>query len=518
MRCGLVVIVVVASSVARGAVDLGTPFADGVVLQRGCNVPVWGKATPKGKLIVSFAGRSVEGVVRDDGGWMLDLPPMEASKESRTLTVEEIVRDSQDRLQTNKVEVGDVLVGEVWLCSGQSNADCPIWGDNPRFRDGMGAMSLQMTKKPFVRLAKTPHVASVTPRFGYKARWKPMSPEMFSSDRKSGMLPSAMGWYFALELANSLDIPIGLVDSSWGGTNIDAWTPRCGYEGIPELSDVAALPLLESQEFALARERGVYRGKGIYRQWIQQPSALWNGMVAAYVPMACRGVIWYQGCHNIREYQRYCLKMHALYNGWSRAFGNEALRIYFVQLAPWGNPDIAKIQMEQARFAAEEKNAGMAVANDVGNLTDIHPNDKRTVAKRLAVHALRRDYGWSWVKDNSPTFRSMRVDGDRVILTFSDAEGWYLYNPKQGDCSNGFEIAGADGEFKSAEITNIVAPLNKDTNKPDFKGLIEGCDLVIRANGVAKPRRVRYLHSAPWFGGLYNEVGLPLGAFEAEMR
>ena len=206
--------------------------------------------------------------------------------------------------------------------------------------------------------------------------------------------------------------------------------------------------------------------------------------------------------------------MHALYNGWAKEFQNPDLKLYFVQLAPWGNAGIANIQMAQAKFAAEEKNAAMAVINDVGNLTDIHPNDKRTVAKRLAAHALKRDYGWDFLHDNSPTLKSWKVEGDKFILSFNDAQGWYVYNHTMGDQSVGFELAGADGVFKPARLVNAKMTPHYRTKKPEFRGVVEGKDLIVAADGVKEPKKLRYLFSAPWFGGLYNEVCLPLGAFE----
>ena len=253
-------------------------------------------------------------------------------------------------------------------------------------------------------------------------------------------------------------------------------------------------------------------GKGPIRGWIQQPSALWNGMVAAYAPMACRGFIWYQGCHNSGEYQRYANKMHALYNGWAKEFANPDLKLYFVQLAPWGNDGIANIQMAQATFAAEEKNAAMAVINDVGNLRDIHPNDKRTVAKRLSLHALRRDYGWTSVRDNSPTVKGWKVDGEKFVLSFNDADGWYVYNPDRS-LDVGFEVCGADGVWKPAEILNFVVGKTRD-GKPQRLGTVDGKDLVVASKDVKEPVKLRYLHSRPWFGALYNDACLPLGAFE----
>jgi sialate O-acetylesterase len=244
---------------------------------------------------------------------------------------------------------------------------------------------------------------------------------------------------------------------------------------------------------------------------IQQPSALWYGMVAAYAPMSIRGFIWYQGCHNAGEYQRYANKMHALYNGWAKEFQNPGLKLYFVQLAPWGNPGIANIQEAQAQFDREEKNAGMAVINDVGNLADIHPNDKRTVAKRLALHALKRDYGYSWLNDNSPTLKSWKVEGDKFVLTFNDAKGWYVYNPDRS-VQTGFEVCGEDGKWVKATIENLAWGKGRD-GKPKCDGNIKGTDLIVKADGVAAPKKLRYMYSAPWFGCLYNEMNLPLGAF-----
>ena len=493
---------------AFAKIDLGTPFADGMVLQRGREVPVWGKAEPGRKVTVAFAGNEVATVACAKGCWKVMLPAMEASKESRTLTVteSEIGWLWDSALET--VELKDVLVGEVWMCSGQSNTDCPIWGGSARYRDGWGALTLTSTVKPFVRLVKTPLVASAEPRYGYRAEWMKMTPDMYEAFKKGARMPSAMGYYYALELANALDVPVGLVDSSWGGTNIDAWTPRSGYEGIAGLEAEKNWKNVDQKGWNDKMKKGPVSG------WIQQPSALWNGMVAAYAPMACRGFIWYQGCHNAGEYQRYSDKMHALYNGWAKEFKNPDLKLYFVQLAPWGFGGIANIQIAQAKFDVEEKNAGMAVINDVGNLTDIHPNDKRTVAKRLALHALKRDYGFASVRDNSPTLSTWKIDGDKFVLSFNDAEGWYIYNPKMGDASVGFEIAGADGVFKPAKLVNAKLTPHYRTKKPEFRGVVEGRDLIVAADGVKEPKKLRYLFSSPWFGGLYNEVCLPLGAFE----
>jgi len=497
-------------------IQLAAPFTEGAVLQRGRPVPVWGRADVGRTVTVTFGEAEVETVAASDGSWLVRLPPLEASKTGCVLKVTES-EPGWFGSETDSVSVGDVLVGEVWMCAGQSNAELPIWGDSPRFRDGQGATVIQMTDKPFVRLVKTPRGSSSKPMLGIPVKWLRMTPALLDLHRQGQVLPSAMGYYFALDLANALDVPIGIVDSSFGGANIDAWTPHSGYEGIDELKDVAALPVLDGDAFSAARQNGVYKGKGVYNWAGQQPAAMWNAMAAAYAPMAIRGVIWYQGCQNVGEPERYCAKMHALYNGWAKEFETPGLSFYFAQLAPWGDARAVYLQMAQARFAAEETHAAIAIINDVGNLSDIHPNDKRTVARRLVLHALRRDYGWKNIRDESPVFKSVDVKDDTVTLTFDNVEELYLYNPTHSDKSTGFELAGADGVFKSAEVKNFRMTPHWRTKEPMFYGHIEGRTIVLASKDVPKPVKVRYLHAAPWFGGIYNEVALPLGAFAAEI-
>lgn len=488
-----------------GKIELATPFADGMVLQRGVEVPVWGRAEPLRKITVEFGGSCVSTVVGTCGCWRVKLPVMCASKKARTLTVTE--KDSGwlwDSALT-AIEVRDVLVGEVWMCAGQSNTDCPIWGPSPRYRDGWGAMTLTSVNKPFVRLVKTPLAASIEPRYNYKAKWMKMTPELYGAYKIGTKMPSAMGYYYALELANALDVPVGLVDCSWGGTNIDSWTPRSGYEGLEDFGTEREWRIVEAKDWKPVNQKGPISG------FNQQPSVLWNGMVAAYAPMACRGLIWYQGCQNAGEHERYAGKMHALYNGWSKEFANPRMKLYFVQLAPWGYKGIANIQMAQAKFEAEEPNAAMVVINDIGNLNDIHPNDKRTVAKRLSLHALRRDYGWTSIRDNSPTLKSWKITGGKFVLSFNDADGWYVYNPDRS-MNVGFEICGTNRVWKSARVVNLVESKARD-GKSRRLGQVDGKELIVASEEVKEPVMLRYLHAEPWFGSLYNDACLPLGAF-----
>ena len=487
----LIVSAVLAVLSAEAKVRLAAPFTDGMVLQREMPVRVWGTADAGEKVQVIFADAAVNAVADSAGKWMVELPPMEACKTGRTLAV-------------NDLRVSDVLVGEVWMCSGQSNTDCPIWGYSPRYRDGWGSMMLTTTDRPFVRLVKTPRAMALDPKLDVKVEWRKMTPALWTEFKAGKALPSAMGYYYALELANALDIPIGIVDSSWGGTNVDTWTPRSGYKGL------SGLDVERDWKMVPQKDWNASMAKGPINAAHKQTSALWNGMVAAYVPMTVRGFIWYQGCSNSREPERYANKMQALYNGWATEFRNPDLSLYFVQLAPWGFNGIALIQEAQAKFAAQEKNAAMAVINDVGNLKDIHPNDKRTVAKRLSLHALRRNYGWKNVQNESPTLKSWKIEGNKFVLSFNNADGFYLYNPDY-TMKTAFELCGADGVWKPAKIANLKA-----TGAPDRRrvlGPVDGNVIKVEADGVAQPKKLRYLYSAPWFGSLYGESGLPVGAF-----
>jgi len=496
---------ILAAMAAMGAmaldakVELGVPFTDGVVLQRDREVPVWGMADPGAAVKVSLDGptyrQEKRTVAGKDGKWCVKLAPMAASCEGRVLTA--------CAGKAGCASAKDVLVGEVWFCAGQSNTELPLCGGNPHFRDGKGAMRAQITRKPLVRFChQSDYKTSVEPKktAALPVEWKTFTPENLAGGRSF----SAMGVYFALEIHNALGIPVGIVGTYWGGTKVEPWTPKSGFETVEPCKSFAAQALLDPAAYKAQKDAGKIKFR------IQdQPRVLWNEMVEPWTPFAIRGFIWYQGCSNAGDGHGYAAKMQALYNGWAKEFKNPGLKLYFVQLAPWGYDKIATIQEGQAIFAAAEKNAGMAVINDRGNLSDIHPNDKETVGQRLALLALKRDYGFSDIKADSPTLKSWKIDGDKFVLSFNDVESWYLYN---GDWStaSGFEIAGEDGKFVPAVIQNLKL---RDKQPYKSNGLIEGKDLVLRAEGVAAPKKLRYLFSRPWRGALYNEVDLPLGAF-----
>jgi len=476
-------IAIACSPLTALALELATPFSDNMVLQRDRPVPVWGTAEPGETVTVSFAGQTKTATADAKGAWRVNLAAMDASRENRVLT-------AQGATETKRV--ANVLVGEVWFASGQSNMECPIWDKNPRYRDGNGGILTQMTRRPFIRYAKTAHRWSVRPAVGWKAHWRDYSPASF---REAPF--SAVAFYYALELYGALEVPVGIIDSSWGGTRIEPWTPPSGLAARESLKDIASYTPTTDPE------------KSCNKAMHQQPTVLWNGMVAAYAPFAMRGMIWYQGCSNAGEAHSYCEKMHALYDGWAKEFENPALRLYFVQLAPYKS-NYFQIRLAQAKFAAEEKNAAMAVICDAGNMHDIHPNNKEIVAKRLALHALRRDYGCADIIDDSPVLKDWRVEDGKFILSFAHATSWYVYNADFSMDVPGFEVAGPGGKFVPAKVLNGNA---------DKRGTLAGRELVVAADGVAKPCRLRYLASAPYTGALYAfDSGLPLGTFEIDAR
>jgi len=487
------------------AIQMGAPFSDHAVLQRGMKVPVWGTAMPSANVVVSFAGQTKTGTADDSGRWRVTLEPMEASKEGRTMTISSSASNLHP--PTFSMNVEDVLVGEVWFASGQSNMECPVWGPSTRFRDANGALVVAMTRMPLVRYCRNEHKWSVKP-VALKSAWRELTPENVRAAPFS-----AVAYYYARELHIALDVPIGIVESSMGGTNIDAWTPRCGYEDCDET--IAATAAYKLKEKAAWDDKTDRRWPVIAPH--QQPTVLWNGMIDAWAPMAMRGFIWYQGCHNNGPHERklYYSKLRALYNGWSRAFANSGLKMYLAQLAPC-DQNWMGIADAQLRFVREQPNAAVAATADAGNFDDVHPNKKEVVARRLAVHALKRDYGFDIPEDDSPVLERATFADGKAELTFSHVKGWYLY---ADDCSMAppFELAGTNGVWHAAKIANLRIGYDRKKKADAPQPYVDGPKIVLTSDEVAEPIKARYMGKDRTMGTAYNEMSLPLGPFEVRM-
>lgn len=454
----------------RRSLSFGAPFTEGAILQRDMSVPVWGRAVSGRKVKVSF-GQQIRTAEADTGGrWRVDLLAMAACKEGCDLVAES---------GGERAVVRNVRVGEVWLAMGQSNMEVPVCGRSPRFRDAQGAMIAGMMRKDeclrFVHAAS--YTWSVTPLDDASLTWAPVCRDYLTSH----LYASAVGVYFGRELYQALDVPVAVIGAYWGGTGIEPWIPQPQSSGDPNLK------------------------KGGHAQ----PGVIYNAELAPIAPYAVRGVVWYQGESNARKPKGYASKMHDLYRGLSKAFANPGLAFVFAQIAPFdtkGKGDPVTLRLEQAKFAREEPNAKMAVLSDVGNPGDIHPNDKRTVARRFAALALRYWYGFSHLKADSPQVAEATADGDAVRLTFSEGGPMYWY-ATHSPSNTGFEVCGAEGVWQDAEFINVA------------KGKFDPPDQVIlRSPLVREPVKVRYLFRAPYDGYLYGPGGLPLGCFEIKVK
>ena len=461
-------------------VKFAAPFTDGAVLQRETKVPVWGTADAGEQVTVAFAGQTKTATAAADGRWRVDLDPMDACCEGRTLTA-------------NGVAVRDVLVGEVWLCSGQSNMGVPFWGESPRARERLGASFGQILDLPLLRCAGLGNKWSDTPQTEERVRWQKTTPKFCL---EGGF--SAVAIWYGYYLQTTLKIPVGLLGAYVGGTDIETWIPDCKFEPPPRCAATVGL------------------GQG--------PSQFHNGKVNPVVPYAMRGAIWYQGESNTESLETiagYGARMKALHDGWRRVFENPRFKLYFCQLCPWGSRIGPQMQEVQQKFAQEEPDAGMAVLCDVGNICDIHPNDKQTPGLRLALLALKRDYGFSDIIADSPTLKAWKIEDGKFVMSFNDAKVWALYDPDwrilrdpSKSVEYGFEVAGADGKWVKAQIGNIRRLATKPpSDYREYRGQIDGEDLVVWSDEVKEPKKLRYLHSRPWRGYLMNEAGLPLGAF-----
>lgn len=491
-------------SLSVRAIELGTPFSDGAVLQRNMRVPVWGVAEPSSHLSVLFAGQKVETSVGENGAWRVDLEPMNACSDGRDLVV---VGQKGDR-----VVIHDVLVGEVWFCAGQSNMEAPLWGGSMHFADAKGGLRGTMTRKPLVRYCLSTGSTALVPqrKLAQRPVWKRFVPENLGAE-----CFSAVGFYFALELHNALGIPVGVVGAYWGGTPIVAWTPKAGLASVEYTRESSERELEDEDTFRRRAEAAKAEGVKWVRPYHYQPTIIFNSKVAPFTPMAMRGLVWYQGETDGGRGTNYVHWLHAFYNGWSTAFENPALKMRFTQLAPAGGDNLARIMEGQAAFAHEEANAKMTVISDRGAIHDWHPTDKETVGMRLAALALRHDYGWSDVKPDAPTLRDWKVVDGKFVLSFDHAEGWFLYNEDWSN-DNLFEVVGTNGVWQGAIIDNMKV---KERQPYKSSGQVVGKDLIVFSPEIREPIGLRYHYQKPQVrANLFNEIGLPLGPFHVDVR
>lgn len=355
-------------------VTLDPVFTDHMVLQRELPVRIWGKANPGEPIQVIFAGRTRKTVTDAQGNWSVLLAPMKACAKSGAL----VVRGH------NEAGIQDVLVGEVWLCSGQSNMEWGLLGV-PSGKDDITTADF-----PQLRLFSVEKKSATTPqvKFDGTKGWVTCSPENVTKVGTHAGSFTAAGFYFGRELQAKLGIPVGLIQSAWGGTRIEPWTPQA--------------------------EPGKGDGK------------LYNAMIAPMIPMTIRGAIWYQGESNRGDKAAYEQKMKDMIGAWRTAFQRPDMPFYFVEIAPfrYGNDPSAlgELRAAQARVAATVPHTGMIhTLDNPDNLGDIHPQNKRQTGERLARLALAGTYGVKVGKSVAgPSLASAQREGAGVLVTFSE--------------------------------------------------------------------------------------------------
>lgn len=490
----LVVAILTATSPAlRAEVKLNSLFSDGVVLQRGVAVPVWGTAKDGEKVTVTFQDQTVVTTARN-GRWLVRLNRLKAGGPF-TLSV----------TGDNMVVINNVLVGEVWLCSGQSNMAFEL------SRAANAEEAIAAATDPELRLFTVPRSAVDTPQTDAPGTWQESTPETARSF-------SAVGYFFGRDLHRALRVPVGLIDSSVGGTPAEAWTSRAALEREPELK-----PLLDryaetiktydpvaaaarhqqavarhKQAVAKARAEGkkapaAPRAPGDPRTAARRPSCLYNGMIAPLQPFAIAGAIWYQGEANAGRAVEYRTLFPAMIRNWREAWGQGNFPFLFVQIAPYRGmtPEIREAQLWSWQTVPR---TAMAVITDVGDETDIHPTRKEPVGSRLALAARAIAYGEK-LEYSGPVYRSMKIKSGKAILSFKHTGSGLV--AKDG-ALKGFTIAGTDGNFTPATAR------------------IEGNKVIVESAWVPVPRAVRYGWAATPDVNLFNQEGLPATPFRTD--
>ena len=479
------------------AVKFGMPFTDGAVLQRDRPISVWGMADPNEPIKVTLGRDSRSETADAQGRWKVELPPQAATKQARELVVVGCSGESR---------IKDVVVGEVWLASGQSNMEMQLWGKSNLYRDLDGSALIQYVRRPYIRYLQTANNKwSAKPVSTNEAVWTSLTP------KNVGKM-SAVAFYFAETLNRELDIPIGIIGAFWGGTNIDAWIPREGLSLHPDLS---------ASKYEVSSDWNSFVKQGPIVSALQQPTVLYNAQIAPIVPYALRGAIWYQGCQNTNsreDAETYCDRMHALYDGWKTVFSNPGLRLYFVEIAQFDSKHFEnwlQVQFQQMRFAREEHNSGIVITSDVKSWKDVHPHSKYLIGRRLAMLAMKRDYGFDEIICDSPEVKEATLmDNGDVRLDFSrKTGGWYVYR-SDWTTDVSFELRDSEGKWFPAAIRNMHAPTRYWDG---LTGTVEDDYLIVgwnRSEHLYAPTGVRYMCLPDAKGDLLTADGLPVGPFE----
>ena len=490
------------AKLAAADLKLAAVFSDHMVLQREKPVTVWGWADSGENVTVEFAHQKKTATANGGGKWLVQLDPLLASAESRTL----VVRSGKEN---RKVEIQDVLVGEVWLGSGQSNMELPV----SKARDF--EVEKAAAKLPLIRMFKEESGPAKTAAADGKGRWLVCAPETVGSF-------SATLYFFGRELQRELKVPVGLINSSVGGTPIESWVAIAAQAQVPELKPFLAAEAKAEAEFNEAKAKARY-DKDVSR-WEEQSAKakaegkpapvkpwdpvmlrklhggmeeLFNGKIAPLIPYAIRGVLWYQGESNANpgKGRFYQFELPTLVTDWRARWGEE-LPFAWVQL-----PNIIRegddwsLVREAELKTLRLPHTGMAITVDIGEPNNIHPVNKQEVGRRLSLWALGEVYGRKMIATSGPLPAGHEVRGSEMSITFKHTDGGL--KAKEGNLQ-GFVMAGTDRKWRFATAR------------------IEGDKVIVTSSEVIKPVAVRYAWEANPQCNLYNGVDLPASPFRTD--
>jgi sialate O-acetylesterase len=505
-------------------------FTDNMVIQRETHAPVWGTADAGEQVTVTASwGASASATAGQDGKWMLKLKTPEAGG-PHTLTIQ----------GDNTIEIANVLSGEVWFCSGQSNMDFTmqmISKPNSKRTAPEFEPLVDYIKKE-IKTARDPELR----QFTVEKRTSPLQPvdilegKWIVSSPEHNRAFSATAYFFARELRQQLKVPVAVIKSAWGGTLVEPWMPSEAFNHAPEMAayhrdKIAEIrPKVErwnseqvERDYAAAMQEWQATKQGRKPKKPKDPSSnqqcpttLFNAMVSPVIPYAIQGVIWYQGESNAKKnVPFYEGNFRAMITAWREQWGQGDFPFYFAQLANFKSPASQPVQSDgwasicdQQRRTLGLKNTGMAVLSDIGEAKDIHPRNKMEVGKRLALWALKHDYDQPVAVCSGPLYRSHRIEGNQVVLTFDSVGAGLMVGskPPMGETVvtpgplKHFQICGADGQWvwADAEIT--------------------GTDTVTVSHPtVPAPTIVRYAWAQnAGSANLYNKAGLPASIFTTE--
>lgn len=493
-----------ASLVALPAAELklAALFADHLVLQRDKPVPVWGWADPGEKITVEFAGQSKTATADASGKWLAKLDPLAASAEPRTLTVRS---DKPGR----QIEVSDVLVGEVWLGSGQSNMAMGV----SRARDFEAEKAA--ANLPLIRMFREESGGAPAPQPDGKGTWSVCSAETVGAF-------SATLYFFGRELHRELKVPVGLINSSVGGTPIESWIAAEAQQRAPELQAAREAEARTAAAFDEAKAKAAYE-KALVR-WKEQAAkaktagqpaprrprdplqqqnrragsgGLFNGKIAPLIPYALRGSVWYQGEANSQPGKGplYQYQLPLLVNDWRARWGEE-LPFAWVQLPNFQRPGEGWMLVREAMLKTLRlPRTGMAVTVDIGDPKNIHPINKQDVGKRLALWALGEVYGQRVPATSGPLPARHEVRGSEVVISFQHTDGGL--RARDGELK-GFVVAGEDRQWKPATAR------------------IEGNQVIVTSPEARQPLAVRYAWEPDPQASLFNGAGLPASPFRTD--